>query len=452
MPRPPAWLSALLAAAVLIVPLWGVLDGPLGLAAGQGIALGIVLAALVLWVTEAVPLFVTSVGIALAGATLLAPALGVSSDTFIVPFASDVILLFLGGFVLSAVLERHGLAERLARTVLARVGSKPSRVLLAILLTTGGLSMWMSNTAATAMMLALLAVVLPAVPKGDPLRVSLVLAVAAGANLGGILTPIGTPPNAIALASLDAEVAPTFLGWMLRAAPVLVVSLYGAWRLLLWWFPPQVDKVELPHETVAWTGPAIAAAVLGGATVLLWLTAGLHPLSLGTVGLIPVVVAFGGGLLPTPALRALPWDVLFIVGGGLCLGAVVSQSSLDGWFLSMLPLGTLGSVVTLALLVAVAVSLSTFMSNTAAANLIIPIALGIPTLPSTATAMAVALACSMSMVLPVSTPPNAMVFATDAVDSSTFIRVGLAMTALGVGALMLVGLPWWALLAWMLGG
>lgn len=452
MPRPPAWLSALLAAAVLIVPLWGVLDRPFGLAAGQGIALGIVLAALVLWVTEAVPLFVTSVGIALAGATLLAPALGVSSDTFIIPFASDVILLFLGGFVLSAVLERHGLAERLARTVLARVGSEPSRVLLAILLTTGGLSMWMSNTAATAMMLALLGVVLPLVPKGDPLRVGLVLAVAAGANIGGILTPIGTPPNAIALASLDPETAPTFLGWMLRAAPVLAVALFAAHRLLIWWFPPQTDKVELPHEPVAWSAPAIAAAVLGGATVLLWLTAGLHPLSLGTVGLIPVVVAFGGGLLPTPALRSLPWDVLFIVGGGLCLGAVVSQSGLDGWFLSMLPLGALGSVVTLALLVAVAVGLSTFMSNTAAANLIIPIALGIPTLPPTATAMAVALACSMSMVLPVSTPPNAMVFATDAVDSSTFIRVGLSMTALGVAAMMLVGLPWWALLAWWFGG
>ena len=114
MPRPPAWLSALLAAAVLIVPLWGVLDRPLGLEPGQGIALGIVLAALILWVTEAVPLFVTSVGIGLAGATLLAPSLGVASDTFITPFASDVILLFLGGFVLSAVLERHGLAERAA--------------------------------------------------------------------------------------------------------------------------------------------------------------------------------------------------------------------------------------------------------------------------------------------------------------------------------------------------
>lgn len=449
MTRLPSWLAAALAALAILVPALGVLDGPLGLGLGQGIALGIVLAALVLWVTEVVPLFVTSVGIALVGATLLAPALGVSSDTFIVPFASDIILLFLGGFVLSAVLERHGLAERLARTVLARVGGAPSRVLLAVLLTTAGLSMWMSNTAATAMMLALLGVILPAVPKGDPLRVGLVIAVAAGANLGGVATPIGTPPNAIALASLDPTLAPTFLGWMLRGLPVLAVSIYLAWRFLLWFFPPVAESVDLPHQVVPWSRSAIAAAALALVTVLLWLTAGLHPLSLGTVGLLPVFVAFGAGLLPTPQLRSLPWDVLFIVGGGLCLGAVVAQSGLDAWFLAALPLGGLGSVVTLLLLVAVAVGMSTFMSNTAAANLIIPIALGIPTLPPTLTAMAVALACSTTMILPVSTPPNAMVFATDAVDSGTFVRVGLVLTAIGVGSTVVIGLPWWALLDWL---
>lgn len=447
----PPWLIGILAALVLVIPSLGLLNAPLGLGAGQGIALGIVLLALVLWVTEVVPLFVTSVGIGLAGATLLAPAIGVRSDTFIVPFASDVILLFLGGFVLSAVLEKHGLAERLARAVLAKVGSQPPRVLLGVMLTTAGLSMWMSNTAATAMMLALLGVILPVVPKGDPLRIALVLSVAAGANLGGIATPIGTPPNAIALASLPAEHAPTFLSWMVRGLPVLAVALFVAWKLLLRWFPSQVEAVELPREPVSWTGPAIAAAVLGGATILLWLTAGLHPLSLGTVGLLPVVVGFGGKLLPAQALRGLPWDVLLIVGGGLCLGAVVSESGLDSWILSLLPLDSMGAILTLALLAALAVALSTFMSNTAAANLVIPIALGIPSLPPTLTAMMVAFACSMTMVLPVSTPPNAMVFATDTIDSPTFIRVGLSLTAIGVGAALVVGLPWWGLLSWLLG-
>ncbi len=451
MPHLPRWLGALLAAIGLIAPASGALDGALALGPGQGIALGIVLAALVLWVSEAVPLFVTSVGVGLAGATLLAPAIARPSETFVVPFASDVILLFLGGFALSAVLERHGLADRLARSVLSRSGGRPDRVLLAVLLTTAGLSMWMSNTAATAMMLALLGAILPAIPERDPLRIGLVLAVAAGANLGGVATPIGTPPNAIALASLPADVAPSFVGWMVRALPVLAVACGSAWWLLVRWFPAEVARVDLHPEPAPWTRAAVGGAALAGVTVALWLTAGLHPLSLGTVGLVPVVVAFGSGLLPAAGVRALPWDVLLVVGGGLCLGAVVSESGLDGWILGALPLDGAGAVVTLALLVLVSVVLSTFMSNTAAANLMIPLALGIPTLPPALAAMAVALSCSAAMVLPVSTPPNAMIFAAGGVDGRTFAAVGLALTGVGVGAVVLVGLPWWALVAWIAG-
>src|SRR5690606_7163715 len=129
--------AALLAATVaLLLPASGLLDGAWRLGTGQGLALGIVLCALVLWVSEAVPLFVTGVGVGLAGAAWLAPVLAVAPETFVAPFASDVILLFLGGFVLSGVLERHGVAERLARAVLARVGTGSDRVVLGVLLTT----------------------------------------------------------------------------------------------------------------------------------------------------------------------------------------------------------------------------------------------------------------------------------------------------------------------------
>lgn len=450
MPTVPRWLSLAFAATLLIVFGLGGFDRPFGLSGGQGLALGIVLGALVLWVTEAVPLFVTGMAVGLVGAVSLAPRLGVPSQTFIQPFASDVILLFLGGFVLSAMMERHGLARRLAAQVLARAGTSPPRVVLGLLLTTAVLSMWMSNTAATAMMLALLGALLPRIPEGDPLRAALVLAIAAGANLGGLGTPIGTPPNAVALASLSAEIAPTFTGWLLRAAPVLLVSLYGAWRLLLAWFPTTVTEVVIPIDPepldneARWTG-AIVLCTAG-----LWLTVGLHPLSLGTVGMLPVILAFGSGLLPQSGLRTLPWDVLMLVGGGLCLGAVVSTSALDDWMLALLPLAGLGAVLTLTLLVVVAASLSTVMSNTAAANLIVPIALGIPGLPPVLTAMAVAFACSAAMVLPVSTPPNAMAFGTGEVSMAVFTRAGLALTGIGIGSVLVVGLPWWALLNWLL--
>lgn len=451
MPRPSTPVALLIAVVALLVPASGLLDGPWGLGRGQGLALGIVCGALVLWVTEAVPLFVTGIAVGLLGAAWLAPNLSLAPEVFVAPFASDVILLFLGGFVLSAVMERHGLAERLARLVLARVGTHSDRVLLGVLLTTAGLSMWMSNTAATAMMLALLGALLPAIPANDPLRIGVVLAVAAGANLGGLGTPIGTPPNAVALASLDPQVAPTFTGWLLRALPVLGVTLYGAWRLLLAWFPPGVAEVRLPDEVPTWTTEAKGAAGLVALTIAMWLTVGLHPLTLGMVGLVPVVVAYGSGLLPQGTIRGLPWDVLLLVGGGLCLGAVVQRSALDAWILGLLPLSGLGSTGTLVLLVILATSLSVIMSNTAAANLVVPLALGIGGLNPTLAAMAVAFACSTAMALPISTPPNAMVFGLEIVDSRTFVRTGVALTALGAGATLLVGVPWWALLAWLQG-
>jgi sodium-dependent dicarboxylate transporter 2/3/5 len=202
-----------LASAVLVfvLPSSSVLDGGLGLESGKWPALGIVLVALVPWVAEAVPLFVTGGLVALVGAAVLAPWLGVPSATFVTLFASDVSLLFLGGFVLSDVLRAHGLDRLLAGWVLHRTGSSSERVVGGVLLASAGLSMWMSNTAATAMMPALLGALLAKVALDDPLRRGLVFAVAAGANLGGMRTPIGSPPNAVAIASLERTgAAPTF--------------------------------------------------------------------------------------------------------------------------------------------------------------------------------------------------------------------------------------------------
>lgn len=451
MPRVPRAVPPILAAVLLLGLSSGLFNATLGLKGGQGVALGILLAALVLWVSEAVPLFVTGIGVGLLGAVWLAPALGVPPETFVAPFASDVILLFLGGFVLSSVLEEHGLAERLARAVLARVGTESDRVLLGVLLTTAGLSMWMSNTAASALMLALLGALLPAIDKDDPLRKAVVISVAAGANLGGLGTPIGSPPNAVAIASLDAAATPTFAGWLLRALPVLCLTLYGTWRLLLAWFPPRAATVNLPTEVPEWTTPARWGAGLTALTVLLWLTTGLHPLSLGTVGLVPVMVAYGGRLLPAKHVRTLPWDVLLLVGGGLCLGAVVSRSGLDAWILGLLPLESVGAVGTLVALAIVGAGLSVFMSNTAAATLMIPLALAVPNMPPLITAMAVAFACSTGMALPVSTPPNTMVFGLEIVDNRTFVKAGSAIMAMGLAATLLIGVPWWALIAWVVG-
>ena len=286
----------------------------------------------------------------------------------------------------------------------------------------------------------------------DPLRTALVLAVAAGANVGGMGTPIGTPPNAIAIASLQRAglPAPSFVEWVLLASPVAAVALAGAWRFLLHQYPPAAERVELPPAPGPLTAEGAVAAALVVATALLWLTAGLHPLSPGAVGWVPLIVAFGARLLPADALRQLPWDVLGVVGGGLTLGVVVDVSGLDAWFVARLPLGGLGQLGLVVAFVVVAAALSCVMSNTAAANLILPLALAVPG-AGPVLGLAVALACSGAMALPISTPPNTLAFGAAGIDGRSFARAGVALTGIAVGSVLVVGLPLWGAWAWLRG-
>jgi hypothetical protein len=163
--------------------------------------------------------------------------------------------------------------------------------------------------------------------------------------------------------------------------PVALVSLWFAWRLIVRWHPPVQREVSLPQHVQVWERALVASAAVAGGTVLLWVTGGLHPLSAGTVGLLLVVVAFGSGLLPPVAFRRLPWDVLGVGGGGLCLSVIVSESNLDTWILGILPIGGLGTTLVLVLMAVVAVTLSTVMSNIATANLLLPVAIAIPDVP-----------------------------------------------------------------------
>ncbi len=442
-----AWV--VLAAALYALPASGLLAG-WGLDRAQGLGLGVVLLALCLWVSEAVPLFVTGAAVALLGASTLAPVTGEPSASFVLPFASDITLLFLGGFVLSELMREHGVDQLVARRVLARVGTQPRRVMIGVLGTTALLSMWMSNTAAAAMMLAMLGALSAPIPQGDGLRPMLVLAVAAGANLGGMGTPIGTPPNAVAIAAMTrvGVEPPSFLLWIVLVMPVLLTALWGVSRLLWSSYPTQVTSLALPGDDPPWTPAAAWTSAIVGLTALLWFTEGLHPLSPGTVGLLPLIAAFGSGLLSPDHINRLPWDVLGVVGGGLCLGVVVDQSGLDQWVLAGAPTTGAGPLAVLLLLAAAATALSTIMSNTAAANLVLPIALALPD-PSLSRALAVALACSAAMALPISTPPNTMALATQAVTSRDFMRTGAGMTAISLGATLVVGLPWWTFVAWL---
>ena len=431
----------------------GLIGRWLGLADPAAIALAVLVIAAILWISEAVPLFVTSFAIAFMNVAWLVPALDavgepVGDAPFLSPFFSNIILLFLGGFVLSSGLRKYLIDERLARWVLRRTGGTPARVLLGLMVVSAFLSMWMSNTATTAMMLALALALLSKIDDDDPFQKAVLLGIPFAANIGGLATPIGSPPNAIAIRYMETSGvgAPGFGQWLLMALPVVVVVLALAWLLLKARFPARVREVDLGEETrFAWTRRSRFVVGVTIVTALGWLTSDIHPLSTGTVGLIPVILFFGLGVLDVSDFRNLSWDVLFIVGGGLSLGVGVELSGLGEVLVSLVPTDTVGTVGLLVILTLVAATMTSVMSNTATANLLIPVVIGLSGVPVAPLLLAVAYACSLSMALPVSTPPNAMAFSAGLLDTRDMLVPGLIISIIGLIATLTIGLFTWNL-------
>ncbi len=438
--------------ALVLVSMSGVLAAEFQLAPAPAVALTILLLAAFLWITELVPLFVTSLLILLLNVVWLAPVMraggsSVGSEAFTAPFFSNVILLFLGGFTLSAAFAKYLIAERLARWVLGRTGTRPTRVLLGMMVTTAFLSMWMSNTASAAMMLGLAGPLLNGVAEEDPYRKAMVLGIPFAANFGGLGTPIGTPPNAIAIEYMErVDMAPSFARWMLLSAPLLLAALSMLWVVLIKLFPARVQAVEMaPQARFRWSMRSRTVAIVAAITVLAWLSGGLHGIPSGVVALFPVVALFGAKLLQIDDFRRLSWDVLVLAGGGMSLGVAVEQSGLGAWVVSAIQADGMGFWALAIVMVLLAAVMTSVMSNTATANLLIPVVLGFSGVPTSAFLMLVACTCSCIMVLPVSTPPNAMVFATGMVTARDMVRPGMMVSALALVITMTIGLWWWRL-------
>ncbi len=449
----------LLAVGAMLVAQQGWLAGPLGLTRPAEVTLGIALTAMVLWVSEAVPLFVTSLVVLALELVLLAPTLSQETQgatLFLNAFFSDVSLLFLGGFVLSAGIERAGLDRLVSHLILARAGRTPSRVVLAMMVVTSLLGMWMSNTAACALMLGLAGGMLSRVPWGDGFRKALLLGIAYSSNMGGLATPVSSPPNAIVMRYLAAEgTAPSFAGWMLLAVPLLVVMQVLLLLYLGRRFPSAVQ--ELPHDE---TPPppfgnsqrlVLAVFVL---TVLGWIFGAKLGLTSGTVALLPVVIFFGTNLLRTPDLRRLPWDVVLLIGGGLSLGAAVDQSGLAAWAGALLPVGRVPPFVLEGSIAVLAIAVSAVMSNTAAINLMAPIVMGMQGVDHTRLLLVAAFACTLSMPLPMSTPPNALAYGFTVrrdgqgeLTARDMVIPGTTITLMGLLVLALFSAFWFPLAA-----
>lgn len=392
------------------------------------------------WITEPVPLFVTALLAAFLSALLLgplAPRLGAESMNyriFLNPFASPVVVLLFGGFVMAKVFSKLNLDLEFAQAVLSRMGGHPQRLLLGLMVLTAFMSMWMSNTATTAIMVAAVLPLVRGMPAGSKLPTAYLLGIAFAANVGGIATPVGTPPNAIVLGLLaEGGQTVTFFTWMVASFPLMLILLGLVFLLIRFFFPIGREAVDLVIPKAPHTRHRKTVYATFAATVLLWVTDAFHHIPPALVALIPVIVFSARGFLGKKELRDLSWDILLLVGGGLALGTGIKETGLgDSAVEALVPAGVSPLMLTFAMSLLIA-AVATFMSNSAAANTILPLAMTVAAAGDCLPIMITVTICaSLGMALPISTPPNAIAYSSEMLQVKDMARVGVLMTLVGV--------------------
>ncbi|HEY7499438.1 MAG TPA: DASS family sodium-coupled anion symporter [Vicinamibacterales bacterium] len=444
----------------------------------------------VLWITEALPLAVTAlIGPVLAVMLQVGPA-----RTVLAPFADPIIFLFIGSFMLAEAMFTHGLDRRIAFGALSSraVGKSATRILIVYGAVGTGLSMWISNTATTAMMFPIGLSIVAHVTQGRESETSsrnfataMMLIAAFGASIGGLGTPIGTPPNLIGKGMLDriAQHPISFFEWMLFGVPLTVLLfgflvIYFRWRLLA---GVTIDSGRAAHiqDELKKLGPMSPGQrntlIAFGATVALWLFPGV----LGIAGLadgslarayeaaVPESVAAMIGaillfILPVnwrarrftlswDQAARIDWGIILLFGGGLAMGALAFSTglaeSIGRGITAWLPVQ---SEVSLTILfTAVAIVMSEAASNTASANMIVPVAIAVAQaagIDPLEPALGATLGASMGFMMPISTPPNAIVYSSGHVPITDMMRHGIALDIAGFVIIVLVVLS----LGWIL--
>lgn len=420
-----------------------------------------------MWILEVIPTWTTSVVAIVAillttsnkglGFLMVKDNIGELTNykSIMAAFADPVIMLFLGGFVLAFAATKVGLDVQLAKVMLKPFGTNPKTVLLGILLVIGVFSMFMSNTATAAMMLTFLTPVLATLPKDGGGRISLALAIPIAANIGGMGTPIGTPPNAIALGALqEAGYEITFASWMLRMVPYVVVMLLIAWVLLMKLYPFKAKTIELKiegQEVKVTPFQKYVVWVTFALTIILWIGEQWFKVNSNIVAMIPFAVFSATGIMKAKHLEHINWAVLWMVAGGFALGTALNQTGLATTLISTIPFASWNAFVVMLVGGFICYFLSNFISNSASANLVVPILIvvgkamaGNPEFEAlggvSAMIIGVAICASLAMCLPVSTPPNALAASTGMISTKQMATVGIIIGVVGfiLGYAMLI--------------
>ncbi|ANP64475.1 MULTISPECIES: SLC13 family permease [Vibrio] len=405
----------------------------------------------ILWLTEAIHVSITALLI-----PLLAVFLGVfNTQAALNNFSNSIIFLFLGGFALAAALHKQKLDQAIADKVLLLARGKMSVAVFMLFGVSAGLSMWISNTATAAMMLPLVLGVMAKLDakKNHNTFLFVLLGIAYSASIGGIATLVGSPPNAIAAA----EVGLSFTEWMKFGVPISLVLMPIAILVLYTMTKPDLShKFDLDHQPVEWTNGKMITLAIFLLTVTLWIFSKPINAMLGGFAKFDTLVAIGAILL-LGASRAVEWKdiekttdwgVLILFGGGICLSNVLKTTGTSVFLAHSLSgfLEQAGILLTILAVVAFVVFLTEFASNTASAALLVPVfatiaeALGMS--PVILSAL-IAVAASCAFMLPVATPPNAIVFGTGHIKQKEMMRIGFVLNIACIAALTLFAWLFW---------
>jgi sodium-dependent dicarboxylate transporter 2/3/5 len=433
-----------------------------GLTLAGHLTLSIFLLAAIFWMFETIPIYSTSI-LVIFFQVLFLSSQGfidhsgtgyepLAYSEFIATLADPIIILFLGGFVLADASVKYDFDKSLTRILLRPFGSRPKMIMLGLMVVTGFLSAFMSNTATTAMMITVILPIVAMLDTSDPARIGLALSIPFAANIGGIATPIGTPPNAVVIAALNNQgVDVAFSSWMIYAVPLSVIMLLVAWQVLLRLYPPSIEKIPLSLEGKLKTSRnALILYVTFGLTVLLWVTENLHGIKSSIVALLPVAVLTLTTVFEKEDIRKLPWEVLWLIAGGIALGISMKTTGLAEWLVSGISWDQFSYLVLLAVFGAVALVMSNFLSNTVTASLLIPLAISLVTsgilegvAGSLILGVVIAMSCSFAMVLPISTPPNAIAVSTGMLETKHMIRAGVIIGVIGLVLILVLSVVYW---------
>jgi len=411
-----------------------------------------------MWILEAIPIWTTSILIIVMMIVTVSDSMFmplnhsgeegfgtlISHSAIMSSFAHPIVMLFMGGFALAIAATKCGLDVNLARVLLKPFGNRSEIVLLGFMIVTGIFSMFMSNTATAAMMLAIITPVVAQLPgKG---RIAMAMGIPVAANVGGVGTPIGTPPNAIALGYLtqnpDLGVSISFGQWMMVMVPFVIILLAFSWFLLVKLFPFSKKRVEITiNGSFRKDREAIIVYVTFIATVILWVTDRYTGIDSNSVAMIPLAVFAVTGIMGKEELKQINWDVLWLVAGGFALGVGLNQSGLAKSLVASIPFDTWPPVAVIAGSGLICFTMSTFMSNTASTALLVPILAAMATGMTDVLApfggavtmiLGVAVCASMAMSLPISTPPNALAYGTGLVTQGQMAKSGLIIGVVGM--------------------